>query len=168
MDNAEKNTYVKTQITNALLKLLKKKDLKDISISEITSAAGVSRVSFYRNYSEKEDIVKEYIIRSFGSRINDDMKKDSPGDERLGNMFAYLTEYRDFYLLLSRRNLLYLLKDIIIEMFGPKPEQSNFVAYTAAFIANAIYGWIEEWFHRGMQESGEEMTILLQNHKMNS
>ena len=46
MDNTEKNSYVKKQITNALLSLLKEKELKDISISEITTTAQVSRVSF--------------------------------------------------------------------------------------------------------------------------
>ena len=33
VDNTGKNSYVKKQITNALLKLLKEKELKDISIS---------------------------------------------------------------------------------------------------------------------------------------
>ena len=32
MDNMEKNTYVKTQLTAALLGLLEEKDLRDISI----------------------------------------------------------------------------------------------------------------------------------------
>ena len=168
MNNIEKNTYVKKQITNALLSLLKSKELKDISISEVTSAAGVSRVSFYRNYKEKEDILREYIKRQLTNWMNDNNKQDSSGDESLGNIFAYLTEYKDIYLLLSRRNLLYLLKDIIMETFGPKPDHRDFDAYTAAFVANGIYGWIEEWFIRGMQESGEEMTILLKNRNMNA
>lgn len=34
---------------------------------------------------------------------------------------------------------------------GPKDEYTNFCAYTTAFIANGIYGWIEEWLLRGMQ-----------------
>ena len=66
MDNMEKNTYVKTQLTAALLGLLEEKDLRDISISEIASAAGVHRVSFYRNYGEKEDILREYIGQLLG------------------------------------------------------------------------------------------------------
>ena len=53
-----------------------------------------------------------------------------------------------------------------MDTLGPKPEYSNFDAYTVAFIANGIYGWIEEWFLRGMQESGEEMTRLLKNRKL--
>ena len=56
MNDQEKNTYVKTQLTAALLELLEEKALRDISISEIASAAGVHRVSFYRNYLRGTDI----------------------------------------------------------------------------------------------------------------
>ena len=81
-------------------------------------------------------------------------------------IFAYLTEYKDFYLLLKDRGILYFLKDIMRDLFGPKDEYTNLQAYTVAFINNGIYGWIEEWFLRGMQESGEEMTELLKNRKL--
>lgn len=168
MNNIEKNTYVKKQLTDALLSLLKKKELKDISISEVTSAAGVSRVSFYRNYNEKEDVIREHIKRQMADWMNDNAGEKDSTEDKLGNIFAYLTEYRDLYLLLSSRNLLHLLKDIVMDSFGPKPKHGNFEAYTTAFIANGIYGWIEEWFSRGMQESGEDMAILLKNRDLNS
>ena len=48
-NNEQKNTYVKKQITLALLELLKEKPLVDISISELTQKAQIGRVSFYRN-----------------------------------------------------------------------------------------------------------------------
>ena len=167
MNNIEKNTYVKKQITNALLSLLKSKELKDISISEVTSAAGVSRVSFYRNYKEKEDILREYIKRQLTNWMNDNNKQDSSGDESLGNIFAYLTEYKDIYLLLSRRNLLYLLKDIIMETFGPKPIIVILTHILQPLLQMASMvgskNGLLEW-----QESGEEMTILLKNRNMNA
>ena len=81
-------------------------------------------------------------------------------------MFAYIIEYKDFYLMLSDRGIFYFLKDIIMDALGPKAEYSNFQAYTTSFIANGIYGLIEEWFLRGMQESGEEMTKLLKNRNL--
>ena len=167
VDNTEKNSYVKKQITNALLTLLKEKELKDISISEITTTAQVSRISFYRNYNDKDTIIKEYMYSTL-TEWNKNHPKTSQHteDDILGDIFAYITEYKDFYLLLRDRGILYFLKDIIIDTLGPKAEYSNFAAYTTAFIANGIYGWIEEWFLRGMQESGEEMTILLKNRKL--
>ena len=36
MNNQDKNTYVKQQITTTLLELLKEKELSDINIGEIT------------------------------------------------------------------------------------------------------------------------------------
>ena len=164
MDNIEKNTYVKAQMTDAMLKLLKEKELKNISVSEITALAQGGRISFYRNYKEKEDILKEYILILFGKWMKeyDDSGKNS-NDELMGAMFAHLSEYGDFYRLLSDRKLLYLLKDVITWICGPKPEYPNLGAYVAAFISSGLYGWIEEWFARGMQESAEEMTEMLKN-----
>ena len=167
MHNSEKNSYVKKQITNALLRLLKEKELKDISISEITTTAQVSRISFYRNYNDKDTIIKEYIHLTLNEwNKNHPKTSQHTEDDILGDIFAYITEYKDFYLLLRDRGIFYFLKDIIMDSLGPKAEYPNFNAYTAAFIANGIYGWIEEWFVRGMQESGEEMTRLLKSRKL--
>lgn len=167
MNNAEKNTYVKNQIRSTLLILLKEKELKDISISKITTAAQVSRISFYRNYNDKETVIKEYMFLTLNEWNNNYPKiSEHTEDDILGDIFAYITEYKDFYLLLRDRGIFYFLKDIIMDALGPKEEYANFGAYTAAFIANGIYGWIEEWFLRGMQESGEEMTKLLKNRNL--
>lgn len=167
VDNTEKNSYVKKQITNALLALLKEKELNDISISEITRSAQVSRISFYRNYADKETIIKEYMQLTLNEWNNNHPKgSEQTEDDILGDIFAYITEHQDFYLLLRDRGLFYFLKDIIMDALGPKEEYPNFGAYTAAFIANGIYGWIEEWILRGMQESGEEMTELLKSRKL--
>ena len=146
---------------------MKEKELKDISISEITTTAQVSRISFYRNYNDKDTIIKKYIHLTLNEWNKNHTKTEKhTEDEILGDIFAYITEYKDFYLLLRDRGIFYFLKDIIMDALGPKTEYPNFDAYTTAFIANGIYGWIEEWFLRGMQESGEEMTRLLKNRKL--
>ena len=167
VDNKEKNSYVKKQITNALLILLKEKELKDISISEIAATAKVSRISFYRNYADKEIVIKEYMSLTLNEwNKNHPQNSEHTEDDILGDIFAYITEYKDFYLLLRNRGISYFLKEIIMDSLGPKPEYPNLHAYTTAFIANGIYGWIEEWFLRGMQESGEEMTKLLKSRNL--
>lgn len=164
MDNAAKNTYVKKEITKAMLALLKEKEFKDISVSEITATAQVSRNSFYRNYTDRKAILREHILNLFGEWTADYDKGQTYSDDHLmACMFRHLSERREFYLLLSDRKLLYLLKDVLNGMIGPKPEYSNLGAYTAAFMYSGIFGWIEEWFARGMQESAEQMAALLQN-----
>lgn len=160
----EKPTYVKQQLTAALLELLEEKELRDISVSALTAAAGVHRVSFYRSYGEKEDILREYLLRLFGDWTADYDRQDRHSDNDLCvHMFAHLWKYQDFYQLLSRRGLLYLLKDVLAQICGPKPEYPNLGAYAAAFVSYGLYGWIEEWIARGMRESPEEMAELLKS-----
>ncbi|NRG45603.1 TetR/AcrR family transcriptional regulator [Bacillus sp. CRN 9] len=166
-DKNVRDTYVKDQITKTLLDLLKTNELKSITISDLTSAAQVSRVSFYRNYEEKEDILREHLNKLM---LNWHLEYEESGskseEEMLGSLFQHFAKNSDFYLLLSQRNLFYLLKDVIKELYGPKPEYPNFGAYAAAFFSYGLFGWIEEWFARGMQESSEDLTILLKNRNL--
>ena len=53
----KRESFVDAYITEALLSLLEKKEYKDISITEICKKAGVTRMSFYRNFESREDIL---------------------------------------------------------------------------------------------------------------
>ncbi|MCD8115803.1 MAG: TetR/AcrR family transcriptional regulator [Oscillospiraceae bacterium] len=165
MNNEEKNTYVKKQITNALLALLEQHEFSEISISQITAYAKVSRNSFYRNYADKEDILLKYIRRLFLD-WDAEYKKQSQGSNvnLYGSLFRHLSDNKEFYLLLKKRNLFHLFLAVLLEQAGPKSEYDNTWAYITAFIAYGTYGWIEEWVARGMQESGDEMAALLVSH----
>lgn len=167
MNNEEKNTYAKTQVKNATLKLLEDYELNDLSIGQITDLAQVSRNAFYRNYKDKEEIVCEYVselIRTWDEEYKK-VSKDSNA-ELYGSLFKHLSDNREFYLLLKRRNLFHLFLRAMMSLFGPKSEYDNMTAYTTAFIAYGTYGWIEEWIGRGMEESAEVMTALLASNGM--
>ncbi len=161
MSNEGRNSYVITHITNALLELLKEKELNDISISELCELAGIGRASFYRNFDSKEDILKGYINALFREWTDEYDKKESrPLSDLLGMMFSHFEKHRDFYALLHKRALIYLLKDVIIGICGPKPEHTKVEAYASAYVAYTLYGWIEVWFMRGMRETDEEITEM--------
>ena len=162
VNNEEKNTYVKTQITKAMLTLLEQYGFDEISISQITSFAQVSRNSFYRNYKSKEDILLHYVRWLFTNWLTQCEKRaPSSTADLYGDLFQHLIDNRDFYLLLKKRNQFHLFLAVLLEQTGPMPEHDNMQAYTAAFIAYGTYGWIEEWLGRGMQESGDVMASLL-------
>ena len=73
MSNEGRNAYVIKHINEALLGLLKEKSLNEISISEICETAGVGRMSFYRNYESKEDVIKTFTGKiKEGNRKRDD------------------------------------------------------------------------------------------------
>lgn len=167
MENETKNPYVKEQLTKTLITMLSEKSFKDISISELTKKAEVSRISFYRNYDTKEDILREYTtqkLRAWQKEYDSTKNEQSNEHEMFGSMFEHFKINSTYYLTLYNQGLSYILLDTIKEIGGPKPEYSNVQAYLSAFICYGLYGWIEEWFARGMTESAETMADLLKQH----
>ena len=68
----KKAEYSKILITEALYTLAKKKPIQEISITEIAETAGVSRLTFYRNFDCKESVIYAHtdrIRRDFYGKI---------------------------------------------------------------------------------------------------
>lgn len=65
---------LKTQerLQNALLELLKTKELKVITVKEICDRAGISRNAFYQHYGYKEDLYDQ-MVASATERIRDSL-----------------------------------------------------------------------------------------------
>lgn len=160
--NESRNAYVVEHLTGSMLTLLEEKPIAEITISELCGMAGVGRTSFYRNYGEKEDIVRAYI-KSLCQGWMDEYKStpDMPVRETVRIVFTHFEANRDFYSLLNRRGLVWLLKDIILEMCGFNPDQEMCAAYSSAYVAFFLYGWIEVWFRRGMRDTAEELIAYL-------
>lgn len=160
--NEKRNAYVIEHLTNAMLMLLEEKPIAEISISELCGMAGVGRTSFYRNYEEKEDIIKahiEHLFQNWADKCKE--APDLPVEELVLQVFSHFEANRGFYSLLNKRGLVYLLKDIIWDLCGFNPEQEMSAAYSSAYVAFFLYGWIEVWFRRGMRDTAEELVTHL-------
>lgn len=161
LNSEGRNSYVVTHITDAFIELLKYKPINEISITELVDKAGVGRASFYRNYECKEDILKEHINSLFYEWINKAWKNDGvPLSEQMRIMIAHFEKHRNFYEVLNKRRLTYLLKDAIVDIFCPDPECEKIQAYASTFVSYTLYGWIDVWFKRGMQESADEIAEM--------
>lgn len=167
--NFKKNTYVKRQITKAIIELLKDKEIKEITINELAEKSGTGRVSFYRNFDSKEDIIEQYltkVISDWYQKNKNVFEQETRDDKLFGSFFKLLSQHAELYQLLYKRKLLYLLRQALMELLSPKPEDSNFYAYTVAFVAGGLYSWVEEWIRRGMPESPEKIEELLKQRKV--
>lgn len=154
----EVNALVIECITFALLDMMKKKPFNSITITDLTKRAGVGRVSFYRNFESKEEILQKHL-----KNLMDEWFKQYEGiegDNSNEKIFEYFYQNKDLYIMLYRQGLAHISLQSIMDACGPKPEQPNALAYVSAFIAYGIYGWIEQWFKRGVQETPQEMVKL--------
>ncbi|MCR2047618.1 TetR/AcrR family transcriptional regulator [Acetatifactor muris] len=160
--NESRNNYVLEHLTDSLLTLLAQKPIAEISISELCDLAGVGRTSFYRNFETKEDILKAHIRHLFQGWLKEwKSKPDLPMDKLVYQVFSHFEENRAFYSLVNRRGLIYLLKDILLDLCGFDPEQDVVSAYSSAYAAFFLYGWVEVWFRRGMRETAHELAGYL-------
>ena len=160
------NSYVKNQITQALLELMLTNDFNEIKITDIVKKAMVGRASFYRNFTNKEDILKQYLlklIQEWGSEF-----ENSENPDFVESLFGHYKKHSEVYTLLFSSNLSYLVLDNIKTVCGPKPKQEAIQAYWSAWFAYGLFGWIEEWITRGMKESPKEIAQLIKETNNNS
>lgn len=168
MSNEARNSYVIQQITNALISLLRTKPIGEVSISELCTAAGVGRASFYRNFDSKEAVLQrrdEALVRQwqkdYDAAAQQDAAAGRPPANLMVSLLMFYKENRDFYTLVYQNDSRILL-DTILKICGPSPEDRSTWAYAKAFIAYGIYGAVSEWISRGMTESAEELAVLLE------
>ena len=76
-------------------------------------------------------------------------------------VFSHFEANREFYSLLNERGLVYLLKDIILDLCGFNPDQEMAAAYSSSYVGFFLYGWIEVRFRRGMRDKAEELVVYL-------
>ena len=162
MNNQEKNTYVRSQILAALLKMMQEQPFADISVSALVNRAQVGRASFYRNFTDKE-----YVLRQENARLMAQWKQSYEAEEHtvpnelLISLLDFYEEHSDFYLALYRAGLSDMLLQTLLEQSEITPEMPNALAYLKSSIAYMLYGWIVEWMKRGMPESGTELARMI-------
>lgn len=66
-----RNTNTKKSIEEAFTSLLRKKDVENITIKNITEKANVNRATFYAHFKDKYHLFEEMIHRAIRESIND-------------------------------------------------------------------------------------------------
>ncbi|HEX9027303.1 MAG TPA: TetR/AcrR family transcriptional regulator [Clostridium sp.] len=174
MANTHKNTNLQNNITKesifiALMILMKKKDFKEISITELTKKAGVSRMAFYRSYNIKEDIIATYIDELFQEYSKEIFsKKNIDNFDNLRLYFSYFRKHETLISNLIKSNLINILLEKCIASFytlsedvecnkSYSPEKQKF---WIQYMAGGLYNVLIEWAKNGMKQSDEYMAKI--------
>lgn len=162
------NLFVRECIVDALLQLIYAKPLSAITISELTERAGVSRMTFYRNYNSKEDIFTDELTEIMECYRKEDQSKYHGGiycdTAHVRHCFEYLYHYRKFLngLIYCGFGDLFLkqLKNYIIDRwsgeYSGKEEE-----YKMAAFSGALYGVYISWQANGFREPLEYQVKIL-------
>lgn len=165
LSNEESNRITKECIETALLILMKEKEFKDISITDIVKRSGVSRTAYYRNYSSKEDILNTHL-ETVVKAITDKMNLTSFCEDNFDlwhSIFSQVRNYSDRYLILLKAGfegiILTSINKIMLNHIPSDPLSSK-EKYDIYFWSGAVYNILTEWITSGMKESNEEMAQI--------
>ena len=168
---------------DALLKLLGKKDYRQISISEITYHADVARTTFYSHFTTKDELLMSYIDDIFEIFFNKLREQFTP-DEQIASTHeipkilcvewkknkAALDLIRsaniDFMIYQRiKENHQRALQDSTVYSLGNSPD-NVLEQYIISSISAATYGVLMQWTDNNMLESCEDVAKIL-NHFIN-
>lgn len=166
-----KSIRTQQQIEKTLFSLLQKKPYAEISIAEITRKANVSRTSFYRNYENKDSVMKKFLANQY-QKFTDDIT-----EHKLKSLSEQLVVYLTFFqknpeimktlleagfegglLNLQTRYLKKLLK-----VYHPDLHLTD---YAIAYQSGGIYMLLVWWVKQGYRTSLAELVDYIEKHIM--
>jgi len=161
MEQARKG-LVSGYITDALLILISKKPFEDISITELCAKAGVTRMSFYRNFSDKEDVLRR-MIRKITDGFLEESKISYSSDtleQYLVKLFGHMQRNQETLELISKAGMLHLVKDEFERVFLAA-HRNEYDEYKSCFLAGGMFNAFRLWLERGCREGPEELSRKL-------
>ena len=181
--------YSEDKIKEALITLLSQKDMDKIRVSEITNMAGISRVTFYKQFNDKDSVL-EKIIQDFTTKLDQIFHANVKNLNKIdfsdvANIKAGLTPhtYEIFSFFYYEKNLIQTLmlptSDVNIlkiiydnfyhhfKLWLPQKFQINYDPKTlkqySDFLTRGTALLIGTWFRKGFSQSPQEMTEIVLN-----
>lgn len=166
--NKTENPLLKECLFTALIMLMDQKDFKDIKISEIAQKAGVSRMTYYRTYDSKEDILIQYFEDQSQEMIREIKKQpDITELQFFTTLFSYFKQHAHVMEYLFKADLLREVNSRFIDFVTHLYEHSDehicdesCKNYEIRFIAGGLFMILLHWIETGMIETPEEMAQI--------
>ena len=159
----------KAALEESLKRLLLKKPLDKITITDITTDCGISRMAFYYHFKDIYDLVEWSCVED-GTKALQGKKTYDSWTEGLTQIFEAVLENKPFIMNVYRnvdrermeRYLYHLTYDLIVGVVQEKSKDLDISEEDKKFIANFYkYGFVGimlEWIQEGMKEDIEELV----------
>ena len=163
MNNKESNQLTRECLQLALMHLMGEHPYEKITVSEIVRRAGVSRTAFYRNYTDKEDILHELGNRLI-NRIAEICEKPELHEnprQWFEDVFRTVRDDKETITLLDQAGI--LQRELfsgrsISELLYPATDTET--KYIRLASEAAFFQILISWFRDGMHESEKHMADI--------
>lgn len=173
----------KLALETSLKKLLLHKKIDKITINDLTTDCGISRMSFYYHFKDIYDLV-EWVCVEDGKKALQDKKTYDTWQEGMNQVFEAVLENKPFilnvYSSVSREKIesylykltYHLIADVVEEKCVGSTLAKEDKAFIAEFYKYGFVGIMLDWIARGMKDDYKEiverMSITLHGNITNS
>lgn len=152
-------------LAEALVNLLTEHPLKDITVEDITTSAGLSRQTFYTNFSQKEDILEHSLNELFLMFTGGIQKPPDTVGELLTLYFQFWCEHRKFLSVLFNNQLshlfaidnAYLFRNSFTIYAEKAAKSKEELPYVENYLAGLTFQMLRTW----QQNNWEEKTEII-------
>lgn len=162
-DNQTMNLLTREALQEALLVLLDDHKLTDISITQLTQKAGVSRMSYYRNYDSLQDLFTDVLNHLFSGFLRQSLPflKSQDWQTFWVMLFDFIYEHRQrIKPLLFSQSGNYVL-NYMNQHFAQFAED-NYQRYTILAMIGMAYNLMGEWIKRDFDLSSQQLARICQ------
>ena len=161
----EKENLTRGYIFDAFKYLLQNNSYDDISVCDITDKAGVSRMSFYRNFKSKDDLLYQGIDVIFNNLRKAFLSSDNKSIYTISKLiFETFKDYKDELFSIANNKVIQHILDKVPEKLNENTA-TDYMNKTSQYVPVFYYGAIStvlfDWLKNGAQESPEEMAKLI-------
>lgn len=165
------------QLQQALVSLMREKDLQEITVRELTEMADVNRGTFYAHYKDLEDML-EQVEKELFQQLSQVLESHDPREMQgnlspiLQDVFSFVWDNRDLCLAMFGRQqgerFFQELRRLIYEkylqewngLYDLGSAGQPMLNYSLEFVVSGALGLVWAWIKGDMTEKPQEMAAL--------
>ena len=171
--NNKRRKESQEKIEKVFIELIQKKEIEEISVTDICKLANLNRSTFYANYIDIYDLadkIKDKMVDEFFNIYTDEAKKNYHSYDFL-KLFYHIKENQLFYKTYFKLNF-DLINPIPVELIDEKEVErfigsSKNLEYHIEFFKAGLNAILKKWLNGGCKESPEEIDEIIKSEYKN-
>lgn len=164
-----RNQHIRMCIAKTLIGLLEHKPLESITITELAKAAHVSRMTFYKYYVCKQEVLSDYMYELMSKYMEEIKNRTDIGHFRetkhICHCFEFFARYSTDFRILVKANLYSVIINTVNDYMDTYIlPGSTYSRYELYYYGGALCNTYIKWLEAGMVESPEEIASLVYAH----
>ncbi len=161
-----RNQYIRMCIARNLIQLMESKALDDITITELVKKANVSRMTFYKYYKSKQEVLSDYMYELVNNYVQDTKKRKNIGSfhefKRICHCFEFFKQYSPLIKILVNAHMYSVIINAVNNYMDTYVlPVSHYSRYELYYYGGALCNTYIKWIESGMIEAPEEIAKMV-------